>query len=154
MNVEKTKVSLMYVYVVPLSCWMFDVITTYYAIDYLGVAGEMNPLGWPLGALGALVFYIPAILFTYVLLFRIRNSYSSWAALLITILALGAGVLNLLAAMHNINVMEAYTGRSTLLYGITEFLNSIVGQVLFWIMISALTFLVIKEATARIMQKL
>lgn len=144
----------MYVYVVPLSFWMFDVITTYYAIDYLGVAGEMNPLGWPLGALGALVFYIPAILFTHVLLFRIRNSYSSWAALLITILALGAGVLNLLAAVHNISVMEAYTGRSTLLYGISEFLNSIVGQVLFWTMISALMFVAIREVTTRITQKL
>lgn len=154
MSVEKTKLSLMYVYVVPLSFWMFDVITTYYAIDYLGVAGEMNPLGWPLGALGALVFYIPAILFTHVLLFRIRNSYSSWAALLITILALGAGVLNLLAAVHNISVMEAYTGRSTLLYGISEFLNSIVGQVLFWTMISALMFVAIREVTTRITQKL
>jgi len=109
MRTEKAKSFLLYMYAVPFSFWALDVITTLYAIDYLGVAGELNPLGWPLGALGALIFYIPALVFTDLLLFRIQNRYSLLVAILITVLALGLGMLNLLAAIHNIRVVELYT---------------------------------------------
>ena len=100
---------MLYFHIAPLCFWAFDVLTTLYAIDYLGVAEEMNPLGWPLGAWGALMFYIPAILFTYLLLFKIQNRYSNWIAALITVISLGLGVMNLLAGLHNIGVVSLYT---------------------------------------------
>ena len=106
---DSTKRKLLYLHIIPLCCWAFDLITTLYVIDYLGVAGEMNPLGWPLGAWGALIFYIPALLFTYLLLFRIQNRYSGRVAALITIMALGFGVMNLLGGLHNIGVASLYT---------------------------------------------
>lgn len=99
---------LLYLHIAPLLCWAFDVLTTLYAINYLGVAGEMNPLGWPLGAWGALMFYVPAILFTYLLLSKIKNRYSSWIAALITIISLGLGAMNLLAGLHNIGIASLY----------------------------------------------
>ncbi len=106
-NREKTKRCLLYGYVVSFCFWALDVITTFFAIDWLGIAGEMNPLGWPWGAWGALAFYIPALVFTYLLLFRTQNKLSVWSAMIITALALGLGVMNLLAALHNIQLMLA-----------------------------------------------
>ena len=32
---------------VALACWVFDVTTTFYAINVTGLAVELNPLGWP-----------------------------------------------------------------------------------------------------------
>jgi len=109
MDIYKIKPFLLYTYIIPFSFWAFDVITTLYAISFLEVAGELNPLGWPLGAWGALVFYIPALIFTYMLMFRIRSKHSIWAAVLITLLALGLGVMNLLAGLHNIGIAELFT---------------------------------------------
>jgi len=109
MSIEKGKVLLLYAYIVPFFSWMFDVFTTFYAIDCLGIAGEMNPLGWPLGALGALIFYVPAYIFTYMLLFRLQGKWSPRVALLITVLALGLGVMNLLAGLHNLEVIKMRT---------------------------------------------
>lgn len=106
MNLEESKSYLLYLHVVPLCCWAFDVVTTLYAINYLGVAEEMNPLGWPFGAWGALIFYIPAFLFTYLLLFRIENKCSPWIALTITVLALGLGAMNFMAGVHNLQVAK------------------------------------------------
>ena len=83
---------------------MFDVFTTFYAIDYLGIAGETNPLGWPLGALGALFFYVPAYVFTYTLLFRLEGRGPHGVAILITMLSLWLGIMNLFAAVHNLRV--------------------------------------------------
>ncbi len=149
MNVETTKPFLLYAYIVPFLFWTFDVITTLYAIDYLGVAGEMNPLGWPLGALGALIFYIPALIFTHLLLFRIQNRYSPWVAVLITVLALGIGYMNLLAGLHNIDVAVTYAGRDPLFSGFAEFFSNIIVQILLWVMILVLIVLGAKEITSR-----
>jgi hypothetical protein len=108
MIIEKAKTFLFYLHIVPLCFWAFDVLTTLYVIDYLGVAVELNPLGWPLGVWGALMFYIPALIFTYLLLFRIKNRYSLLAATLLTMTALGLGVMNLLAGIHNVQVAQLY----------------------------------------------
>jgi len=107
--IHSKKRKLLYLHIIPLCCWAFDLITTLYVIDYLGVAGEMNPLGWPLGAWGALIFYVPALMFTYLLLFRIQNRYAGWIAALITIMTLGFGVMNLLAGLHNSGIAGLYT---------------------------------------------
>ena len=53
---------------VALGFWMFDIITTIYAINITGLAIELNPLGWPWGILGAFAFYGPTLVFSYVLL--------------------------------------------------------------------------------------
>lgn len=108
MHSEKRKRCVLYLHVAPFLCWAFDVLTTLYAINFLGVAEELNPLGWPFGVWGALAFYIPAILFTYLLLFRIRNRLSSWIAASITAVSLGLGVMNLLAGLHNVGIASLY----------------------------------------------
>jgi Na+/H+ antiporter NhaA len=106
---QSEKSYLLYLHIVPFLCWAFDVLTTLYVIDYLGVAEELNPLGWPFGAWGALMFYIPALIFTYLLLSRVQSRYSTWAAVSITAVALGIGVMNLLAGIHNVGVADLYT---------------------------------------------
>lgn len=86
---------------VALACWAYDLATTFYAIDVARVAFEVNPLGWPLGALGALAYYGPTVILTYVLLFRIRQKMSLYAATPIILVALCMGVMNLNAGVGN-----------------------------------------------------
>jgi hypothetical protein len=86
---------------VALACWAYDLATTFYAIDVARVAFEINPLGWPLGALGALAYYAPTVTLTYVLLFKIRQKMSLYAAVPITLVALCMGVMNLNAGVGN-----------------------------------------------------
>lgn len=88
---------------VVLACWAYDLVTTYYAIDVARVATEINPLGWPLGAVGALVYYAPTVVLTYVLLFRIKQKVSFYTAIPITALSLYMGSMNLNAAIGNFN---------------------------------------------------
>jgi len=99
---------LLYMHIASLLCWAFDVITTFYVISHLGVAVELNPLGWPFGAWGTLMFYIPALVFTYLLLFRMQHKYSTWAATFITAIAVGFAIMNFLAGLHNIEVASLY----------------------------------------------
>jgi hypothetical protein len=89
---------------VSFACWLFDVTTTYYAIDVLGVAGELNPLGWPFGAFGPLLFYVPASVFVYWLLWKVQRGYSLLAASLVVILVLFIGAMNLYAGFHNFSL--------------------------------------------------
>jgi len=89
---------------VALAFWSFDMITTFYAINVTGLAIELNPLGWPLGILGAFAFYGPALLFSYVLLFRLKENMSLYAALPLTMLTLGMSSQNLLAGAQNFQV--------------------------------------------------
>jgi len=108
---EKLGRILLYLYVVPFVFWAFDISTTFYAINVLGVAGEENPLGWPFGVLGALIFYVPALAFTYLLLFKVKDRYSPLAAILITALALFSGIMNLYAGLHNLGVIFNFVHR-------------------------------------------
>jgi len=91
-----------------LASWAFDVGTTYYAIDVLNVAAEQNPLGWPMGALGALVFYLPALILIYVVLYRIRQKYSLAVATIITVLAAYLAIANLFAGFQNLDIATTY----------------------------------------------
>jgi hypothetical protein len=86
---------------VALACWMFDLATTFYAIDIARVATEVNPLGWPLGALGAFAYYGPTVILTYVLLFRIKQKVSLYAAIPMTAVMLLMGSMNLSAGIGN-----------------------------------------------------
>jgi hypothetical protein len=91
-----------------LACWSFDNATTFYAIDVVRVATELNPLGWPLGALGALVYYGPTLILTYVLLFRIGQKSALYAAIGITIVTLYMGLFNLNAGAINFKIFLTF----------------------------------------------
>jgi hypothetical protein len=89
---------------VALAFWTFDMVTTFYAINVTGLAVELNPLGWPLGILGALAYYGPTVAFSYVLLFKMKESVAFYCAVPLTLLTLGMGTLNLMAAAQNFQV--------------------------------------------------
>ena len=89
---------------VALACWMFDITTTFYAIDVTGLALELNPLGWPLGILGAFAYYGPTLALSYVLLFKIKESISLYAAIPMTLVMLGMGMMNLVAGAQSFQV--------------------------------------------------
>ena len=92
---------------VALAFWMFDIVTTYYAIDVTGLSVELNPLGWPLGILGALAYYAPTLVFSYVLLFRMKERVSLYAAVPLTLVTLGMGAMNLVADVNSFQVFVA-----------------------------------------------
>jgi drug/metabolite transporter (DMT)-like permease len=89
---------------VALGFWMFDIATTFYAINVTGLAIELNPLGWPWGILGALAFFGPSVVFSYFLLFRLREKVSLYAAFPLTLITLGMGMMNLVAGAQNFQV--------------------------------------------------
>jgi len=90
------------------ACWLFDVISTIFIIDIQQVAIELNFLGWPLSALGALVFYVPMLAVVYFLLYRVKTKFSFYAALIISVLVLFMGALNINAALYNFNQIYPY----------------------------------------------
>jgi hypothetical protein len=89
---------------IALSCWSFDLLTTYYAIDVTGLAVEINPLGWPLGILGAFAYYGPTLVLSYYLLFKIKEKYSIYAAVPMTAVMLMMGSMNLFAGAENFKI--------------------------------------------------
>jgi hypothetical protein len=111
---------------VALAFWSFDLITTFYAINVTGLAIELNPLGWPLGILGALAYYGPALVFSYVLLFKMKEKISLIAALPLTMLTLGMASMNLMAGAQNFQV---FVDTATLASGIRYAMLSLVVSV-------------------------
>ncbi|MCW3984496.1 MAG: hypothetical protein NWE96_10975 [Candidatus Bathyarchaeota archaeon] len=89
---------------VALAFWSYDLLTTVYAIDITGLAIELNPLGWPLGILGAFAFYGPSLLFSYVLLFRLKENISFYAAIPLTMVSMCMSLMNLFAGAQNFQV--------------------------------------------------
>jgi hypothetical protein len=92
---------------ISLACWGYDLATTFYAINVARVATEINPLGWPLGAAGALSYYGPTIILSYLLLFKIRQKSSLYAAIPMTIVALLMGAMNFNAGIGNFDFFLA-----------------------------------------------
>ena len=99
---------LLSLYGVCLACWVFDIVTTYYALNIIGGAKELNPLGFPFGVFGALIFYVPASVFIYVLLFQLRHRLSLLAAFLLTFLSLYMGFMNPGAGLENLGFSSNY----------------------------------------------
>jgi hypothetical protein len=87
-----------------LAFWMFDMLTTLYAINISGLAIELNPLGWPMGILGAAAFYIPTVGLSYVLLFRVKETVSLYAAIPFTMVTLAMASMSLFAGAQNYQV--------------------------------------------------
>jgi hypothetical protein len=85
---------------VALGCWSFDMGTTFFSVNVRGDV-ELNPLGWPLGIIGAAVYYIPALIGVYFVLYKTESKSSFYAALVLTALTLFMGYMNLNAGMTN-----------------------------------------------------
>lgn len=100
-TVKKAKAVLMALQGLGFACWFFDILSTVYQINILQTAIELNFLGWPFSALGALAFYIPMIFVTYFLLYRVKTKLSFYVAVLISVLVLFMAALNFNAAMYN-----------------------------------------------------
>lgn len=111
---------------VTLAFWMFDIITTFYAINVTGLAVELNPLGWPLGVLGAFAFYGPTLIFSYILLFKIKENNGFYAAIGLTLLTLGMGAMNLFAVAQNFQV---FVDKAMLATGVRFGLLAVIGTV-------------------------
>lgn len=97
-----------------LAFWAFDMVTTFYAINISGLATEMNPLGWPMGILGAAVYYLPTVALSYVLLFRLKGKAAMYAAIPFTMVTLSMASMNLFAGAQNYQV---FVGSVTLAAG-------------------------------------
>jgi hypothetical protein len=89
---------------VALAFWLYDIATTFYAINVTGLAVELNPLGWPWGIFGAMAFYAPTVCFAYFLLFKQKEKLAFFAAVPLTLLTLAMGSMNLLAGAQNFQV--------------------------------------------------
>jgi hypothetical protein len=89
---------------VALAFWLYDIATTFYAINVTGLAVELNPLGWPWGIFGAMAFYAPTLGFAYFLLFKQKEKVAFFAAVPLTLLTLAMGGMNLLAGAQNFQV--------------------------------------------------
>jgi hypothetical protein len=105
---DTLKQILVSLYGISFACWALDIGTTLYAIDVLGIATEQNPLGWPFGALGAMIYYIPTLTFAQLILSKIRRGYSSSVAVLMAALVLWFGDMNLMAGLQNLALMSGY----------------------------------------------
>ena len=84
-----------------LACWAFDISTTYYAINVTRLAAEANPLGWPFGIVGALVFYAPTFVFSYYLIARKSDKLSLYAGFVLSLLVVHMGLMNFAAGAQN-----------------------------------------------------
>jgi uncharacterized protein YhhL (DUF1145 family) len=109
-----------------LAFWAFDVATTFYAINVTGLAVESNPLGWPLGILGALIYYCPTLVFSYVLLFKIQERISFYVSIPLTLLTLGMGTMNLMAGAQNFQIFVETAALAT---GVRCGLLAVIGTV-------------------------
>jgi uncharacterized protein YhhL (DUF1145 family) len=122
---------------VALGFWLFDILTTFYSINVTRTSTELNPLGWPWGILGAFAFYGPTLVFSYVLLFRLKEKTSFCAALPLTLITLGMSVMNLVAGAQNFQVfVETASLEVGVRYGLLELIvaaNLVVLLVLKWI---------------------
>jgi hypothetical protein len=100
-SVKKAKVLLMALQGLGFACWFFDVLSTVFQINILQNAFELNFLGWPLSALGALLFYLPMVAAAYYLLYRAKTQLSFYVTVVLSVLVLFMGALNFNAAMYN-----------------------------------------------------
>jgi hypothetical protein len=102
-TVQTAKSTLMALQGLGFACWFFDIISTIFIINIQQVAIELNFLGWPLSALGALIFYVPMAIVVYFLLYRFKTKLSFYVAVMISVLVLFVGALNINASLYNFN---------------------------------------------------
>jgi hypothetical protein len=118
-RVKQTKKVLMSLQGVGFACWFFDVISTVFVVNVKQSSFELNPLGWPLSAVGALIYYIPITFVAYYLLYKVKSKESFYATTVITAVTLFMGARNLNAGLYNF----PNTGSFTLSMGNLEILG-------------------------------
>lgn len=109
-KVKQTKNLLMALQGFGLACWFFDVLSTVLVIDVKHASSELNPLGWPLSAFGALAYFLPITIISYYLLFRLKSKESFYGVLLITGVSVFMGLRNLGASLYNLPAIGTFAG--------------------------------------------
>ncbi len=104
--VKKAKTVLMALQGFGFACWFLDVTSTIFAININQTSSELNILGWPFGALGALTYYIPTTFLTYFLLYKVKSKESFYVAVIITAVTVFMGLRNLNAGLYNLSGMQ------------------------------------------------
>jgi len=107
--VKKAKNVLMSLQGFGFACWFFDVISTFFVINLNQSGSELNPLGWPFSALGALVYYIPITFVVYYLLYKVKSKESFYVTVAVTGISLFMGARNLSAALYNLREIYSFT---------------------------------------------
>ena len=100
-GVKKAKNVLMTLQGFGFACWFFDVLSTTLIINVKQSGTELNPLGWPYSAFGALAFYVPMVFAANFLLFRVKSKESFYATVAVTVLTMFMGALNFGGSLSN-----------------------------------------------------
>jgi hypothetical protein len=108
-RVKQAKEVLMSLQGVGFACWFLDVLSTIFVVNIKQSGDELNMLGWPYGALGALTYYIPITLVAYYLLFKVKSKESFYATVVITAVSLFMGLMNLNAGFYNFAKIGPFT---------------------------------------------
>ncbi|MGD6933506.1 MAG: hypothetical protein ACQCN5_04795 [Candidatus Bathyarchaeia archaeon] len=109
-KVIQTKNVLMALQGFGFACWFFDVLSTTLVIDVQHAGSELNPLGWPLSALGALAYFVPITFVTYYLLFKLKTKESFYGAVALTGVSIFMGLRNLGASLFNLSGLGGFSG--------------------------------------------
>jgi len=102
-KVKQTKNVLMALQGFGFAGWFFDVISTIFILDIKHLSFELNPLGWPLSAIGALVYFVPTTFVVYYLLFKRKSKETFYSAVIVTGVSIFMGLRNLGAGIYNLS---------------------------------------------------
>jgi len=108
-RVRQARSVLMALQGVGFACWFFDVISTIFTININQTGSELNPLGWPFSAVGALAYYIPITFVIYYLLYKIKSKESFYGAVILAAITLFMSARNLNAGLHNFSRIGSFT---------------------------------------------
>lgn len=108
-RVKQAKSILMTLQGVGFACWFLDVISSIFTININQTSSELNPLGWPFGALGALAYYIPITFVVYYLLYKTKSKESFYGTVALTAVTLFMSARNLNAGLHNFSSVGSFT---------------------------------------------
>jgi hypothetical protein len=108
-RVKQAKNALLSMQGVGFACWFFDVLSTIFVVNIKQSSEEVNILGWPYGALGALAYYVPITFVAYYLLFKVKSKESFYATAVITAVSLFMGLMNLNASFYNLAKVGSFS---------------------------------------------
>lgn len=102
-RVKQVKDVLMSLQETGFACWFADVISTIFVVDISQSDSELNPLGWPLGAIGALAYFVPITFVVYYLLYKNKAAASFYGAVAITFVSFFMGARSVNASFYNLS---------------------------------------------------
>jgi hypothetical protein len=107
-RVKQAKNALMALQGFTFACWFLDVISTIFVMNIERSGEELNILGWPYAALGALAFYVPVTFAAYYLLFKVKSKESFYATAVLTAVSMFIGLMNLNAGLTNLSQLYTF----------------------------------------------